>query len=170
MLQVDRGCCTYCKCFRGICSKGFRDVVQNVSSVLDVAHVSHICCNNMFPMFQLFQPYVAVHVFMFASCKCFILYCICFIHMLQIYIPNVSSVSYGCCIQVFHVAGISCYLESEGAQRVIEAWHAHQGMNHGELEADRQGAQRIGVRQMRCAAGPTVKAQRERGARAGQGK
>ena len=50
--KVDQGCCTYCKCFRG--------VVQNVSFVLDVcckrsnldvAHVSHICCKNMFKMF-----------------------------------------------------------------------------------------------------------------------
>ena len=50
VVKVDwPGCC---KCFRG--------VVQNVSFVpdvcckrsdLDVAHVSHICCKNMFEMF-----------------------------------------------------------------------------------------------------------------------
>jgi len=47
--------------------------VQNVSSVfqsyvaivfyLDVAYVSHIFCNSMFQMFQLFQSYVAASDF-----------------------------------------------------------------------------------------------------------
>jgi hypothetical protein len=67
-------------------------------------------------------------------------------------------------LQVFHAIW-----RLKGRGGVIEARHTHQGMNHGELEADRQGTQRIGVQQMRRAAGPTVKAQRERGARAGQG-
>ena len=38
----------------------------HVASVfdLDVAHVSHICCKSMFEMFQLFQYYVTISVFM----------------------------------------------------------------------------------------------------------
>ena len=31
---------------------------------LDVAHVSHKCCNSMLEMIQLFQSYVAISVFM----------------------------------------------------------------------------------------------------------
>ena len=33
--------------------------------------------------------------------------CICFIHMLQQYVSNVSCVSDICCIEVFHVARVS---------------------------------------------------------------
>jgi hypothetical protein len=57
--KVDQGCCTYCKCFRGMlqvfqrcCSKCF--IVLDICckhSDLGVAHVSHICCKNMFDMF-----------------------------------------------------------------------------------------------------------------------
>jgi hypothetical protein len=37
------------------------------------------------------------------------------IHMLQVYVLNVSFASDVCCIQVFHVASISCFsLESHG--------------------------------------------------------
>jgi hypothetical protein len=31
---------------------------------LDIAYVSHICCNSMFQMFQLFQSYIAASGFM----------------------------------------------------------------------------------------------------------
>jgi hypothetical protein len=58
-----------CKCFRGF----LRAFVQNVFLsemyvarvfYLDVAHVSHICCKSIFKMFQMFQSYVAISVFM----------------------------------------------------------------------------------------------------------
>jgi hypothetical protein len=38
-----------------------------------------------------------------------------FIHMLQVYVPNILYVSDVCCIQVFYVARVSCCLESQGA-------------------------------------------------------
>jgi hypothetical protein len=55
--------------FRGI----LQALDQNVSSVsevrfkhfyLDTAYVSHLCCKILFEMFQLFQSYVAISVFM----------------------------------------------------------------------------------------------------------
>jgi hypothetical protein len=56
---------------------------------LNVAYVSQICRQSMFQMFQLFHSYVAVSVSMLrvasVLCKC----CICFTHMLQMYVPNV---------------------------------------------------------------------------------
>jgi len=33
----------------------------------------------------------------------------CFTHMLQVYVTNVSFASKVCCIQVFHVASVSCF-------------------------------------------------------------
>jgi hypothetical protein len=35
--------------------------------------------------------------------------CICFTHKLQVYVLNVSSASDVCCIQVFHIASVSCF-------------------------------------------------------------
>ena len=61
--KVDRGCCTCCKCFRDMLEVFLR-FAQNVSSVpyvcckrsnMDVAYISHICCNNMFQMFSCFS-------------------------------------------------------------------------------------------------------------------
>jgi hypothetical protein len=93
-----------------VCCKAF---VQNVSSVsrcmlqsffIWILHMfSHICCNSILQMFQLFQSYVAVSVFLY--CNCFYLD-VAFTHMLQAYVPNVSSVSNVCCIRVFHVASV----------------------------------------------------------------
>jgi hypothetical protein len=39
---------------------------------LDVAYVSHICCKSMFEMFQLFQSYVAITIFMLQVASGFI--------------------------------------------------------------------------------------------------
>ena len=94
--KVDQRYCICCKCFIGMLQV-FKRFVQNVSSVLDVcckrsdldvAYVSHICCN-MFQMFQLFRSYVAVNVLS----RC----CICFTQMLQVYVLDVSSVTYCQC-------------------------------------------------------------------------
>ena len=64
---------------------------------------SHIRGNNMFQMFQLFQSYVAVSIFMLqvanVSSEC----CICFKCMLQVYILHV----FICCIRMLH-SSISC--------------------------------------------------------------
>ena len=76
---------------------------------LDVAYVSHICCKSMFKTFQLFQSYVAISVFMLQVVSVLSAYCICFTHMLQLYVLNISSASDVCCIQVFHVASVSCF-------------------------------------------------------------
>ena len=77
----------------------FQLYVPNVSSAfldvcckwayMDVAYVSHICCKSMFEMFKLFQSYVANKCFHVASVL--FGYCICFTHMFQVYISNVSS-------------------------------------------------------------------------------
>jgi hypothetical protein len=45
----------------------------------------------------------------FYCCKCLSGCCICFTHMLQVYVRNVSSASDLFCIQVFHVASVSCF-------------------------------------------------------------
>ena len=99
--------------------------VQNVFSVpnvcckrfdLDVAYVSHICSNSMFKMFHLFQPYIAASVFMLQVASVLSGCCICFTHMLQVYVLNISCVfrrmlhsSVSCCKCL-----ISCYSESHG--------------------------------------------------------
>jgi hypothetical protein len=95
-----------CKYFRGMLQV-FHRFVQNVSSVpdvcckrsdLDVAYISHICCNDMFQMFKLFQSYVAVSVFMLQVASVLSGCCICWTHILQVYVLDVSSVAYVCCI------------------------------------------------------------------------
>jgi len=57
---------------------------------------SYICYNSMFQMFEPFQSYVIVSVFHVVIVLS--RYCICFIHMLQAYVPNVASVLNVCCI------------------------------------------------------------------------
>ena len=53
--------------------------------------------------------------------------CICFTHMLQVYVPNILSASYVCCTQVFHVASVSYFRgmlrESCGYDRVPREGH-----------------------------------------------
>ena len=51
-----------------------------------------------------------------------------FTHMLQVYVSDVSSVLDVCCIQVFHVARVSCCSESQGCWGVMVA-------RHGRLKA-----------------------------------
>ena len=79
--------------------------VQNVSSVsdvcckcfnLDIAYVSHICCNSMFQLFQLCHSYVAVSVFMLQMFYIDVAYVLT--RTLQVYVLNVSSASDVCCI------------------------------------------------------------------------
>jgi hypothetical protein len=98
------GCCICYKrlfkmfhLFLDVCCKHF---------YLDIAYVSHLCCKGLFEMFQLFQSYVEISVFMLPFAIVLFGCCICFTHMLQLYIPNVSSVSVVCCIQEFHVSEV----------------------------------------------------------------
>ena len=63
----------------------------------------------MFEMFQVFQSYVAISVFMLQVASGLFGYCICFTHILQVYVPNISSASDVCCIQMFYIASISCF-------------------------------------------------------------
>jgi hypothetical protein len=65
--------------------------------------------------------------------------CICFTHMLQVYVRDVSSVAYVCCIQVFHVAHLLCW-ESQRTWRVMVARCGHRGMGRGEPGAGADGA------------------------------
>jgi hypothetical protein len=48
---------------------------------LDVAYVSHICCKSMFEMFQPFQSYVEIRVFMLQVVSVLSRCCIGFTHM-----------------------------------------------------------------------------------------
>jgi hypothetical protein len=89
--KVDRGCC---KCYRNMLQK----FVQNVSSVsdicckcfdLDVAYVSHICCNGMFQMFHMFRSSVAASIFMLQVASILSGCCICFHTYVQVYVPDV---------------------------------------------------------------------------------
>ena len=73
---------------------------------MDVAYVSHICCKSMF---EMFQSYIVISVFILQVVSVLSGCCICFTHMLQVYVLNVSSASDLCCIQVFHVASVSCF-------------------------------------------------------------
>jgi hypothetical protein len=41
-----------------------------------------------------------------------------FTHILQVYVLDVSSVSYVCCIQVFHVTRVSCCSDSQVRRRM----------------------------------------------------
>ena len=52
----------------------------------------------MVPMFQLFESYVAVRVFMLQVASVLPVCCICAIHILQVYVLDVSSIAYVCCI------------------------------------------------------------------------
>jgi hypothetical protein len=57
---------------------------------LDIAYVSHICYNSMFKYFS-WLSYVAISVFMLQVTVVLSGCCICFTHILQVYVPNVSS-------------------------------------------------------------------------------
>jgi hypothetical protein len=134
--NVDRGCCTCCiccKCLRSMLQV-FQRFVQNVSSIpvvcckrsdLNVAYVSHICCNNMFQIFQLFQSYVAVIVFMLQVTNILFGCCICFTYMLEVYVADV----FICCICMLHSSVLCCtsfmLFEKLGAQGVMVAWREH---------------------------------------------
>jgi hypothetical protein len=67
-----------------ICSKYF--ICPNVCckrSDLDVAYVLHICYNNMF---QMFESYITVSVFMLQVANILFECCICLTHTLQVYV------------------------------------------------------------------------------------
>jgi hypothetical protein len=68
-------------------------------------------------MFQLFQSYVALSVFMLQIASVLSRYCICFTHTLQVYVPNVLSASDVCCIQVFSCC--KCFIFQRYVQRVM---------------------------------------------------
>jgi hypothetical protein len=89
-------------------SSAFSDICCECA-YLDVAYVSHICCKSIFDMFQLFQSYVVISVFMLQVVSVLSRCCICYTHMLQMYVPNVLSSLDLCCIQVFYVANVSCF-------------------------------------------------------------
>jgi hypothetical protein len=93
--------------FQNVCCKRFD---------LNVAYVSQMCCNNMFQMFYLFQSFIAASGFMLQVQVFYMDVAYVFTHMLQAYVPDVSLVSVVCCIQVFHVARVSCCLERQRAQ------------------------------------------------------
>jgi len=68
-------------------------------------------------MFHLFQSYVAISVFMLQVANVLSGCCICFTHMLQVYVSNISSASDVCCIQVFSCC--KCFMFQKYIHRVI---------------------------------------------------
>jgi hypothetical protein len=71
-------------------------------------------------MFQLFQSYVAICVFMLQVASVLSAYCICFTHMLQVYVPNVLSAS-----DVY--VAFKCFVFQIHVHRVIGARTGCQG-------------------------------------------
>jgi hypothetical protein len=66
----------------------------------------------------------------FSYCKLQVFYfdvAYVFTHILQVYVLDVSSISDVCCIQVFHVARVSCCSESQGHGGVMVARHGRRG-------------------------------------------
>jgi len=130
----------------------------------DVAKVDQ----GMLHMLQVFQMHVTsvcsdcFICFSDVCCKRFDLdVAYVFTHMLQVYILDVSSVSDVCCIQVFHVARVSCGLESQGAR----------GSDGGRARVPENGPWRADDRQMWRVArgGLAVWDKKRRGAPAGRG-
>ena len=88
--------------FRGILQVFHMDVAKIYRDVAHVAIVVHVCCKHLFQMLHLlFQTYVASGLF---GC------CICFTHMLQEYVRNVSAVLVLCCNKCFNVASCKYFI------------------------------------------------------------
>jgi hypothetical protein len=94
VLLVANVCFKYFKCLRGMLQVFHLDIAKVDPNVAYVVMIIYICCKRLFKMFHLFQTYVAS---VLSGC------CICFIHMLQVY---VSTVFRSTLHQVFHVASI----------------------------------------------------------------
>jgi hypothetical protein len=80
-------------------------------------------------MFQMFQSYVAISVFILQVASVLSICCICFTHMLQLYVLNVLSASDVCCIQTFHIStfkveshGGMSQSPGDGATRAMGQW------------------------------------------------
>ena len=90
----------------------------------------------MFKMFQQFQSYVAISVFMLQVTSVFIWT----LHMFHTHVASVcSNVLFDldfCCIQMFHVVSVSCF---RGMFR--ESWATAQALGEG---ARRAGSRRMG--------------------------
>jgi hypothetical protein len=92
-------------------------------------------------MFQLFQSSCVQQVFSYCKLQVFYLdIAYVFIHMLQVYVPDVSSVSDVCCIQVFHVARVSCCSKSQGGRgEPVASGHGAQSAGAGGRGHDGSG-------------------------------
>jgi hypothetical protein len=118
------------KCFICFFRRMLQASVSNVSSAfsdvcckctyLDVAYVSHICCKSIFEMFQLFQSYVAINIFMLLVANILYDCCICFTHILQVcskcYICFRCTLHSSILCVVFCVFSDICSESYEGAQ------------------------------------------------------
>jgi hypothetical protein len=117
------------------CARTLQASVPNVSSAFsdecckcaysDATYVSYICCKSMFEMFQLFQSCVTVSVFMLQVASVLFECCICFTNMLQVYVPNISSLhsSISCC---------KCFVFQRYVQRVMWVWTGRREKGRGE--------------------------------------
>ena len=115
-----------CKCFRGM----LQAFVQNVSYVFRYmfASVFYLDVAYVLRMLQEYVPMVlailALRCSKSSCCKFASVLsrrCICFTHMFQVYVLNVSSASDVCCIQVFHVSE-GCSESHGGMARVLVDW------------------------------------------------
>jgi hypothetical protein len=82
--KVDRNIVYFCKCFQWYITSVLK---KNISSV------SNICCNKCFIwMLHMFHTHVA---------SVLSGYCICFIHILQVFYLDVAYISLICCNSMF---------------------------------------------------------------------
>jgi hypothetical protein len=111
-----------------ICSKYFICFQTSVTIIFlsGCSYVSHICCNSMFQCFSCFSLMLS-KLFHIASCKsgCFM----CFTHMLQMRVLNVSSTFKRMLrLNVFHVASVLCCTAGgERTRRVVRGGPADGG-------------------------------------------
>jgi hypothetical protein len=137
--------------FRGMLQVFHIDVTKVDRGVVYVASVLEACCKRLFKIFHLLQTYVAnvlnwmLHMFctyvarVCSKCfSCFTLMlqcvfmlqvvsvsfgcCICFTHIFQVYVINISSALDVGCIQLFHISEV----ESHGGTPRLPAggWNA----------------------------------------------
>jgi hypothetical protein len=99
-------------------SSAFLDICCKCA-YLEFAYVSHICCKSMFEIFQLFQSYVAIGVFMLQPAIVFIW----MLHMFHRYVASVYSKCFICFRLVLHssVSCCKCFVFQRYVQRVMRA-------------------------------------------------
>jgi hypothetical protein len=102
-----------------ICSKCFIYFQNYVAIVfdLDVAYVSHICCNCMFQNVSAISVSCCSKWFYVASCKCCVFgYFVCSTYILQVHVPSISSVLRRMLLLIFFSC-CKCFIVLFGRER-----------------------------------------------------